>query len=470
MFNQYPYINQTDLNLDYILKHLKEMAAEIEAFREWMEAHFVESFNTRVGAVVPEAGDYSGAQVTYDNTGSGLAADNVQDAIDEVKGDIPVVPANIVETFNTRTGDVTPTSGDYEADQITYDNTLSGLTGTDVQGAIDELAASATPELDDLGDVTITTPTNGQVLSYDSGTQEWVNTSVGSSTIAGLTDVTITSPQNGQVLNYDGVNQVWVNGNAGSNALASLSDVTITTPADGEVLTYDSNSQEWVNEALPTPTTTLGGLTDVTITSATDGEVLTYDANDQEWKNAAIPTPAIAVSGLSDVNLTGLADGQVLVYDANAQEWVNGSTAGSLPANARIRVQDVTFSYTHVSGTIQDDLQNIWNQIDAWHTANPSLFFAPLTLYIQNIEFGGNSYSISMACTDSRLRTTPPNFFDFVGESQANNQCICTATVAKTNGLNHIHLVPFSAWTTPLDNPTLTATTTYHMIIAVYQN
>ena len=65
------------------------------------------------GANVPDASD-----VNYDNTGSGLTATNVQDAIDELKGDIPT---------------------SLDADDVAYDNTGSGLTATNVQDAIDEV-------------------------------------------------------------------------------------------------------------------------------------------------------------------------------------------------------------------------------------------------------------------------------------------------------------------------------------------
>ena len=71
-----------------------------------------------VNPTVSDAGD-----VTYDNTGSGLTATNVQDAIDEVKADIPSIPAS------------------YAASAITYNNALSGLSATNVQAAIDELKA-----------------------------------------------------------------------------------------------------------------------------------------------------------------------------------------------------------------------------------------------------------------------------------------------------------------------------------------
>lgn len=57
---------------------------------------------------------------TYDNTDSGLTADTVQGAIDELAGDIDGL----------------------SADDIDYDNTDSGLTADTVQGAIDELAES----------------------------------------------------------------------------------------------------------------------------------------------------------------------------------------------------------------------------------------------------------------------------------------------------------------------------------------
>lgn len=38
-FNQYPYINITDLNLDYVLKHLKEFMLLVEDLEKWKEQH-----------------------------------------------------------------------------------------------------------------------------------------------------------------------------------------------------------------------------------------------------------------------------------------------------------------------------------------------------------------------------------------------------------------------------------------------
>lgn len=94
------------------------------------------SDKTIIGAINEIYADITGGgddieadNVKYDNTTSGLTADDVQDAIDEVVTMIPSVPAT------------------YDADDVTYDNTTSGLTATNVQDAIDELAGG-TPASD----------------------------------------------------------------------------------------------------------------------------------------------------------------------------------------------------------------------------------------------------------------------------------------------------------------------------------
>src|SRR5690606_9641648 len=115
--------------------------------------------------------DTNADAIAYDNTTSGLIATNVQDAIDElvglagglsdilvdngdgtythttVAGDVVTIDANTVSvtvvdgvyTFLDGAGN-TITTIDTNADAIIYDNTNSGLTATDVQAALDEIA------------------------------------------------------------------------------------------------------------------------------------------------------------------------------------------------------------------------------------------------------------------------------------------------------------------------------------------
>lgn len=80
-----------------------------------------------IDAIDPSGQGVEAENVSYDNTDSGLTATNVQDALDEINGKIPQ-------------------GGSVDAEDVSYDNTTSGLTATDVQSAIDELAQSGSDE------------------------------------------------------------------------------------------------------------------------------------------------------------------------------------------------------------------------------------------------------------------------------------------------------------------------------------
>lgn len=41
-FNQYPYLNENDLNLDYLLKHIKELMARVSGLEQWRVTHEAE--------------------------------------------------------------------------------------------------------------------------------------------------------------------------------------------------------------------------------------------------------------------------------------------------------------------------------------------------------------------------------------------------------------------------------------------
>lgn len=94
--------------------------------------------------------------VPYDNTDSGLTADNVQEALDELS-----------------------TSTNVDADDVNYDNTTSGLTADNVQDAIDELSqSSGASSVAQLEDVQLSNLSDNDLLVYDSnltGGKLWKN-------------------------------------------------------------------------------------------------------------------------------------------------------------------------------------------------------------------------------------------------------------------------------------------------------
>lgn len=104
--------------------------------------------------------------------------------------------------------------------------------------------------LQNLQDVVLNSPTEGQALIYDATNDVWKNGNGGgggSSTLSGLTDVNLESPISGEALIYDSLNQEWINGQAGATNLNGLTDVVITTPSNNQVLKYDDVNHVWKN-------------------------------------------------------------------------------------------------------------------------------------------------------------------------------------------------------------------------------
>ena len=99
---------------------------------------------TSAGALMRSGGTMTGdivfnASQTFD--GRDLSVDGAKlDGID------PGAEANTVDTVFGRTGDIVAVAGDYAASEVSYDNTTSGLTATDVKAAIDEVASSVTDD------------------------------------------------------------------------------------------------------------------------------------------------------------------------------------------------------------------------------------------------------------------------------------------------------------------------------------
>ena len=107
-------------------------------------------------------------------------------------------------------------------------------------------------QLSELTDVTISSPLDGQVITYDG--RKYVNRSLPTSDIPtdldDLSDVTISSPTDGQVVAYDESTSSFTNKDASTaENLNELSDVEVSSPTDGQLLTYDDSSSKFVNQS-----------------------------------------------------------------------------------------------------------------------------------------------------------------------------------------------------------------------------
>jgi hypothetical protein len=190
----------------------------------------------------------------------------------------------VVSAFNTRTGSVT-----LEASDI-----ATALGFTPANAAL--VAPIASPTFTGIPAApTAAIGTDTTQLA----TTAFVQAALGTGTLASLADVSISSPTSGQLLSYDGTK--WINSPPPPSALASLTDVTLSNPTNADFLKY--NGAKWVN-VVPT----LEELGDVTITSPDTPQALVY--NGTGWVNGL--TGALLYSGTwnPNTNTPTLTSGQ----------------------------------------------------------------------------------------------------------------------------------------------------------------
>ena len=94
-------------------------------------------------------------------------------------------------------------------------------------------------ELDELHNVLITSPTNGQALTYDNASGLWKNATPVNA-LSGLSDVAISAPSGGQVIKYNAGTSKWVNGAAAGGVTAADTAPSLSTAAAGDAW-FDTN-------------------------------------------------------------------------------------------------------------------------------------------------------------------------------------------------------------------------------------
>jgi hypothetical protein len=263
---------------------------------------------------------------------------------------------------------------------------------------------SALNSVNNIPDVSISSPSNGQTLVYNSGV--WENQTPSGGSLGSLSDVSIASLVPFSILAYDGT--VWRNfpysesvtsvhgrlGNvvsafgdytinqiSGISPLASAGVVSLTSPSNGQVLRF--NGTQWVNAtnilsfsgrtgavipqsadyniAQISNASVLANSGNIAISSPTNGQVLTF--NGVQWTNATpVSSPVTSfnsrtgailpasgdynINQLAGVSISSPSTNQQLIY--NGTNWVNGSaTSGVSSFNSRTgHVVPTTNDYT----------------------------------------------------------------------------------------------------------------------------
>lgn len=196
--------------------------------------------------------------------------------------------------------------------------------------------------LSELPDTNIVSPTNGQILAYDSTSEKWINSDdvQGVTSLDALTDTDLDFPSAGQVLMYNAVSQKWENANENEVAISA------SAPSNPD-------TKLWINETAQNPIVipTMADLDDIQnqvyeinsglqsleseVDTKADSTIVSTALASKADKTAIVtqsaPT-AITLADNTEYYLTNVANLTFTFPSDNFECWISVTTAGSFTA------------------------------------------------------------------------------------------------------------------------------------------
>lgn len=212
------------------------------------------AYYASTGSVIQDSGSnltWSGSLLTV--TGSISASVGIT-----VNGNNVITAADLPSTFSTiSVAGQTNVVADTSSDTLTLIAGTGMIITTSASG--DSITFASDPALSDLSDVTITTPSDGQVLKYNSATSQWVNGTdlAGSGSTNTFSTVSVFAQDN-----------IVADTTSDTLTFAAGSGITITTDASTDTVTITNSAAAGA--------TSLDGLSDVVIAGVSSGQILLY--------------------------------------------------------------------------------------------------------------------------------------------------------------------------------------------------
>lgn len=167
----------------------------------------------------------------------------------------------------------------------------------------------------------------------------------GASALDDLTDVDLTTPSNGQVLKYDSANSKWINANesgGGASSLNDLNDVTITSATQGQVL--KKGASDWENSSLSKNDV---GLDNVDNTSDLNKPISTAtQAALNAKENASTVLTSTLSAGNTSLTFSNAAITTTSMYDVYADKY------GLTPTNISITTGQAVLTFEAQSSNV----------------------------------------------------------------------------------------------------------------------
>lgn len=249
---------------------------------------------------------------------------------------------------------------------------------------------------DSLDDVTIVSPSDGQLLRYDNESGEWLNADVN---LDDLANVDAPAPSDGDALVYNDATGEWEAGSV-AQTLGDLTDVVISNPQDAQSLSFDSDSGTFVNAVFP-------GLglrnADVVVTVGTDGDFPTLNEALEFLSALRTAYSNSPIKGLIRLQPDFVMSEQVLV-DGKDFSWVTIlSDAGSAPIDISTFDEGAVLSDYEQAQQIQTTV----SQFSAGNAANLDSNFIAVDDAAGNVYyFWYQVERFAQVTLDSRVRVT----------------------------------------------------------------
>ncbi len=322
-----------------------------------------------LSAYLDNTDDQTASEVSYDNTTSGLTATDVKSALDEVVAGSSddqelSLSSNILSIENgTTTVDLSAyldNTDDQTASEVSYDNTTSGLIATDVKSALDEVAVGSTDDQ------------TASEVSYDNTTSGLTATNVKSA----LDEVAVgsTDDQTASEVSYDNT----TSGLTATDVKSALDEVAVGSTDDqtASEVSYDN---------------TTSGLTATDVKSALD-EVAVGSTDDQtasevSYDNTTSGLTATDVKSALDEVVAGSSDDQELSLSSNILSIENGTTTVDLSAyldnTDDQTASEVSYDNT-TSGLTATDVKSALDEVVAGSSDDQELSLSSNILSIEN--------------------------------------------------------------------------------------
>lgn len=212
------------------------------------------AYYSSTGSVVQD----SGANLTWSGTLLAVTGSISASSAITVNGSNVLTAASLPNTFSTIS-----VAGQSNVVADTSSDTLTLIAGTGVvittSASGDSITFASSPALTELSDVTLTAPSDGQVLKYNSATSQWIN----GTDLAGSGSTNAFS-----TISVAGQDNVVADSTSDTFNLVSGSGITITTDANTDSITITNSAASGA--------TSLDGLSDVVISSASSGQILLH--------------------------------------------------------------------------------------------------------------------------------------------------------------------------------------------------